>query len=215
MATCVVAITAVAVAPGCNGGSCDETDACPVVDQSAAPGDLQYEFAPENLVGFTSGDNSGSTGLNGGELVIAPIDCPDPSHCTITVKRLSFRLDPITIRYSAGGSVTSEGTTVSLAAPVVMTGSLLDSFSFSIPAGTVAHTCGSLNGEPWHASAAVSSTQAALGVPFPSNGDALFDGTLPLVLRADDSKCSRFTFEATISATSSSTGAAVDAGFSD
>jgi hypothetical protein len=211
----VVALAVASAVTGCSGGSCDERDGCPVVDQSAAPGDLQFEFAPGELVTFASGGKVGLEVLSGGEIVVAPIDCADFEHCTITVKRLMFRFEPITVGYGGGGgTVTAEGTTVSFAAPLTLTGSALTSFGFSLPPGSIVHTCSTLDGRPWHSSAAIPGTQNVLSVLLPSlmEGSPVFQGTLPVPLRADDSTCSRFTFEASFLATSQNAEAAGDGG---
>jgi hypothetical protein len=88
--------------------------------------------------------------------------------------------------------------------------------SSCLPAGTVVHTCANINGLPWHASAPLTGDQNALTLwpSWQNGGGAQFDGTVPVVLRANDSACSRFTFNASIHAASSNT-ESYDAGSDD
>jgi hypothetical protein len=202
---------AVPVATGCNGGACQETDACPAVDQPATPGDLDLPLEPGSLVDFTIGGTTSTQELAGGELVVAPSACPDPDSCTMTVKRLSFRFIPFTLSYSgaATGTVDVEGTVISFEAPLTLTGSVN---GFSLPAGTMVDTCSTIDGRSWHASAALAGTQDVLWVfpPYsaPDAPYATFDGTIPVVLRAGDPHCTRQAFEASFVATARGGGGA-------
>ncbi len=183
---------------GCNGGPCQESEVCPVVDLAPAADDSQYEFPPGSLVGFSSGNITSTETLAGGDLVTGPVSCDNSDQCTITVKKLSFRFEELSVGYSGGGgTVTAAATVVSFATPLTLTGSALAPTFFALPAGSVVHTCSTLNGRPWHASAALASAQAlSVTAPFDVGGVAEFAGTLPVVLRADDAQCSRFTFDA-------------------
>lgn len=203
------------VVTGCKGGTCNESAACPAVDQGPLAGDVSYEFGAGYLVGFAYAGVNSVQILGGGQVVASPLTCADFNNCTITLKRLTFLLSKIEVDYS-NGNVTAEDIAVMFETPLTLTGSNLVSDRFVLPAGTVVHTCANVNGLPWHASAPLTGDQTTLTL-WPSwynGGGAQFDGTIPVVLRANDSACSRFTFNATFLAGSTSP-ESFDAGVED
>ncbi len=143
---------------GCKSGTCNESSACPVVDQGPIAGDVSYEFAAGELVNFEYAGKPSVQILTGGQVVASPFSCADFNNCTITLKRLTFLLSTIEVDYS-NGNTTAEDTAVTFETPLTLTGSILLTDGFFLPAGTVVHTCANVNGLPWHASAPLTGDQ--------------------------------------------------------
>lgn len=177
----------------CKSGSCDETVVCPVVDEDPASGDLVLTAATGVLVGVSSGSVTGTQVVTGGmavlEGILPPLAFPDVGS-TVTLKRLRLVISDIDGLSTTAGSLDVVNPTLSIAAPITLTFSA--GGVVTVPAGTVVHTCATIDGRAWHASSPLPQDLELAWQPAQPTQPAhlLVDSTLPMSLRADDSQCS-------------------------
>ena len=197
MATGALACASAAWSTGCDSGSCGERDSCPVVDQDPAAGDVVFDsLNPQSFVSFVlsrtpeGGILSSDLALVGEEVVATPgATVGDP----IVLKRLRLRLQDFTLSLTNAKDISVTGTVISLQAPVEVSAGGLGGI---VSRGTMVHTCANIDGQPWHGSAPLEDN-FLVRVDAP---DYFMDiqGLAPLVLRADNSSCSRVTLSAGI-----------------
>jgi hypothetical protein len=186
---------------GCSSRPCNEDDPCPVVDEPAGADDYVYAFDPGTLVELIMGGGKYSVQeLAGGEAITGPISCDPSSYaCTVRIKRLQLKIITFELDYTGGsggsGKATVENATISLEAPFSIAGSGdWSAGSFSVASGISAHTCATINGHAFHASAPVDSDAGPVLYLDPVSATATFDGQVPIVVRTDDKGCTRVTY---------------------
>jgi hypothetical protein len=200
-----------ATSTGCRSDSCGERDACPVVDQAPAPGDVVFtNLDPRSVVIFDPTKTADGSLLSndlvllGGEIVITPGPTfRDP----FVLKRLRLELQDFTLAFNGAKSVTVSHAVLSIQAPVEVPVPGSDGV---VPSGTMVHTCAFVDGQPWHGSAAL---ERELFIQLDVPDDILVvRGDAPVVLRADDANCSRVTLDAGILVSNAAADAGGDAG---
>ncbi len=182
-----------AVAPGlvgCN-DQCATLGTCRSVDVDGGAQDDIIELTAANLVSIQAASAAMSSihELVGGEVVVQPAepDClpENGAPCRATLKRLTVRLDELTLMLSDQSTLTVEDATVSVEAPLSIENA---QGVYEVPSGTTFLTCALTNG---HRQAASAVSSSPLSVEFDDINQALtIQGTLPMLLHADNAACS-------------------------
>ncbi|HTA89892.1 MAG TPA: hypothetical protein VK745_09965 [Polyangiaceae bacterium] len=175
---------------GCN-GQCATLGSCHSVDVDGGTQDDIIELTAGNAVSVQAASASMSSvhELVGGEVVVqpaAPACLPESgAPCRATLKRLTVRLDQLILTLSDQSTLTVDDATISVEAPLSIENA---QGVYEIPAGTTFQTCALTNGRR-QAASAVSSSSLSLELDQINHGLAI-EGTLPMLLHADNEACS-------------------------
>lgn len=202
-------------APGCQSSdsansTCMQVDTCASFDQAIVVGDRFFSFSPDIASTLSVGFELGDAGLQpssppvgfvpvDAEIVLTPAS--DGSGA-ITLKTLRFQFPDFQVAFG-GGSVTVSVASIQFVTPIAIAPTppaVGGGSDFFVPAGTVVHTCATIDGKAWHASAATTERFDIHWDMSPSTpGVVTVNGTFPFVVRKDDAQCTPSTFQGNIS----------------